>query len=150
MEARVLNLHALIHHHVQTRSLTNRGSLLAPGAQLHPHGLRAQIHSLLNHARQVLITAENLHQIRDLRQVLQRRVHRLTQHKLALRRQNRVHKIQLVRRRRLQVRCHKVRGTRNLIAHTHNRDRAGITQNVQTLRGGRTHPGTLLSHYFSS
>ena len=146
----MLNLHALIHHHVQASSLTNRGSLLTPGAQLHPHGLRAQIHSLLNHARQVLVTAENLHQIRDLRQVLQRRVHRLTQHKLALRRQNRVHKIQLVRRRRLQIRRHKVGGTRNLIAHTHNRNRAGITQNVQTLRGGRTHPGTLLSHYFSS
>ena len=93
----MLNLHALIHHHVQAGSLTNRGSLLAPGAQLHPHGLHAQIHSLLNHARQVLITAENLHQIRDLRQVLQRRVHRLTQNQLALRRQNRVHKVQLVR-----------------------------------------------------
>ena len=146
----MLNLHALIHHHVQAGSLTDCGGLLVPGAQLHPHGLRAQIHSLLNHARQVLVTAENLHQVRDLRQILQRWVHRLTQHELALRRQNRVHKIQLVRRRRLQVCRHEVGGARNLIAHTHDRDGAGITQNVQTLGGGRTHPGTLLGHYFSS
>ncbi len=41
----------------------------------------------------------------------------VTQHKLALRRQNRVHKIQLVRRRRLQIRCLGT-GARNLTAHT--------------------------------
>ena len=41
METRVLNLDALIHHHVQAGGLTDCGGLLAPGAQLHPDGLRS-------------------------------------------------------------------------------------------------------------
>ena len=63
MEACVLDLHASVHNHVQPSCLTDSGSFLIPRAQLHPHGLRAQINRLLNHTREVFIAAENLDEI---------------------------------------------------------------------------------------
>ena len=67
MEARVLDLHAPVHDHVQPSCLTDSGSFLIPRAQLHPHGLCAQINRLLNHTRKVFITAENLDEIGHFR-----------------------------------------------------------------------------------